>query len=219
MNGKLIVCEGIDGSGKATQSQLYSEYLKNRGIKQMNVSFPDYKSPSSALIKMYLDGEFGDTADSVNPYAASSFYAVDRYTSYKTVWGNFYNNGGIVIADRYTTSNDVHQCSKLPDNEQKDFLDWLFQYEYRYIGIPGPDEVIYLRVDPDVSQRLMSERYRNDEGKKDIHEKNIGYLKRSAASADRCAELFGWHIIECCENNAIRPVSAILHDVIKTLSI
>lgn len=215
MNGKLIVIEGLDGSGKNTQAQKLLVLLESRGEKVMKVSFPNYDSDSSALIKMYLAGEFGKKADSVNPYAASSFYAVDRYASYKTFWGSFYEEGGIVIADRYTTSNAIHQCSKLPESKWNDFLEWLFEYEYRYLGIPEPDSVIYLRVDPDVSQELMRKRYDNDENKKDIHERDVEYLKRSAKAAEYCAKQLGWDIISCTKDGEIRPIDDISAEIAK----
>ena len=215
MNGKLIVIEALDGSGKNTQAQKLLELLESRGEKVMKVSFPNYDSDSSALIKMYLAGEFGKKADSVNPYAASSFYAVDRYASYKTFWGSFYEEGGIVIADRYTTSNAIHQCSKLPESKWNDFLEWLFEYEYRYLGIPEPDSVIYLRVDPDVSQELMRKRYDNDENKKDIHERDVEYLKRSAKAAESCAKQLGWDIISCTKDGEIRPIDDISAEIAK----
>ena len=149
--GKLLVLEGLDGSGKATQAKLLAAHLAGSGRRVMEITFPDYESDSSALVKMYLSGQFGDKPDDVNPYAASSFYAVDRYASYKTKWGSFYEAGGIVIADRYTTSNAVHQCSKLPPEQWDDFLRWAFDYEYRLLGLPAPDAVVYLQVDPVVS--------------------------------------------------------------------
>ena len=139
--GRLLVIEGLDGSGKATQAKLLASHLAESGCKVMEITFPDYESDSSALVKMYLSGQFGDKPDDVNPYAASSFYAVDRYASYKTRWGSFYEAGGIVIADRYTTSNAVHQCSKLPPEQWDDFLRWAFDYEYRLLGLPAPDAV------------------------------------------------------------------------------
>ena len=139
--GRLLVIEGLDGSGKATQAKLLAAHLAESGCKVMEITFPDYESDSSALVKMYLSGQFGDKPDDVNPYAASSFYAVDRYASYKTKWGSFYEAGGIVIADRYTTSNAVHQCSKLPLEQWDDFLRWAFDYEYRLLGLPAPDAV------------------------------------------------------------------------------
>ena len=139
--GKLIVIEGLDGSGKATQAKLLASHLAESGRRVMEITFPDYESDSSALVKMYLSGQFGSRPDDVNPYAASSFYAVDRYASYKTKWGSFYEAGGIVIADRYTTSNAVHQCSKLPPDQWDGFLRWAFEYEYQLLGLPAPDAV------------------------------------------------------------------------------
>jgi dTMP kinase len=214
--GKLIVIEGLDGSGKATQSGLLYDVLSANGANVCKVTFPDYESNSSALVKMYLAGEFGAKADDVNAYAASTFYAVDRYASYKTKWHDFYTGGGVVIADRYTTSNAVHQCSKLPKEQWDAYLDWLFEFEYKYISIPKPDAVIYLDVDTDISQRLLEKRYNGDESKRDIHEKDKEYLAHSQAAARYCAEKYGWLTVKCCDNGAMRSIEDIHFDV-KTL--
>ena len=147
--GQLIIFEGLDGSGKGTQTKLTAQRLKEQGRDLRQITFPDYDSESSALVKMYLSGAFGDKPDDVNAYAASSFYAVDRFASYKTDWGEFYREGGLVLSDRYTTSNAVHQCSKLPPMHWDGFLNWLFDFEYKKFGIPAPDAVIYLAVDPE----------------------------------------------------------------------
>ena len=217
MSGKLIVIEGLDGSGKATQAKLLAQELRRQGREVRQVSFPDYKSDSSALIKMYLSGAFGSKPDDVNAYAASSFFAVDRYAGYKSDWGAFYDRGGIVIADRYTTSNAVHQCSKLPREQWDGYLDWLFRFEYEQLGIPAPDVVIYLRVDPTVSQKLMTQRYHGDEGKKDIHESDLEYLNRSRLAAEYCANKLGWKTISCTEADEMRTVEGIHKDVLKNL--
>lgn len=219
MKGKLIVIEGLDGSGKHTQTVKLKEYCESIGKSVKMVCFPNYASQSSSLVKMYLRGDFGKKADSVNPYAASAFYAVDRFASFKTEWQDFYENGGIVIADRYTTSNAVHQCSKLQREEWDAFLDWLFEFEYKYMGIPDPDSVIYLRSDLETSQKLMTARYNSDESKKDIHERDIEYLKRSKVSADYCACKFGWNTIECMENDTMRPVDDIFSEIKKLLNL
>ena len=215
MSGKLIVIEGLDGSGKATQAKLLAEELRRQGREVREISFPDYKSDSSALIKMYLGGAFGSKPDDVNAYAASSFFAVDRYAGYKSDWGAFYQQGGVVIADRYTTSNAVHQCSKLPREQWDAYLDWLFRFEYEQLGIPAPDTVIYLRVDPTVSQKLMTQRYHGDEGKKDIHESDLEYLHRSHMAAEYCAEKLGWKTVLCTEGGSMRPVEEIHGDILQ----
>ena len=182
--GKLIIFEGLDGSGKGTQAELACQNLHSKGYDPLKISFPDYDSPSSALVKMYLSGEFGQRPDDVNAYAASTFYAVDRFASYKTRWGNVYRQNGLIISDRYTTSNAVHQCSKLPPMHWDGFLEWLFEFEYKKLGLPAPDAVVYLAVDPDVSQRLIAQRYHGDESKKDIQERDTEYLARSRAAAE-----------------------------------
>lgn len=213
MCGKLIVIEGLDGSGKATQSNLLYEKLLAEGKPVRKVSFPAYDSESSALVKMYLAGDFGKDPGDVNAYAASSFFAVDRFASYKSDWGNFYREGGIVIADRYTTSNAIHQCSKLPREEWDGYIDWLFAFEFRLLGIPAPDKVIYLKVDPAVSQKLMTKRYQGDESKKDIHESNLEYLEKSRQAARYCAEKLGWKTIQCDDGENMRTIEQIHADV------
>ena len=210
--GKLVVIEGLDGSGKATQAKLLAKSLKEAGNTVREVSFPDYESDSSALVKMYLAGQFGTHPDDVNAYAASSFYAVDRYASYKKDWQEIYRNG-IIIADRYTTSNAIHQCSKLPREQWDVFLDWLFDYEYRLLGIPAPDLVVYLKVDPTLSQKLMTERYHGNEEKKDIHEKDMEYLNRCQAAAQYCADRLGWKTIDCTSAGVMRNIENIQVDI------
>lgn len=216
--GKLIVIEGLDGSGKGTQAGMLVEALAAQGKPVRRVSFPDYASDSSALVKMYLAGQFGKDPSDVNAYAASSFYAVDRFASYKKDWGGFYQDGGIIVADRYTTSNAVHQCSKLPEAQWDEFLAWLFHFEYTLMGIPAPDAVIYLKVDPLVSQKLMTGRYAGDESKKDIHEGNLGYLTRSRMAAEYCSRKLGWIEVECCRGEEMRSIADIHREVLEKVN-
>lgn len=211
--GRLFVIEGLDGSGKGTQAELLYKRLMQDGQQVRKVSFPDYASDSSALVRMYLAGEFGSNPNDVNAYAASSFYAVDRYASYKKNWEEFYAEGGIIIADRYTTSNAIHQCSKLPETQWDTFLDWLFYFEYGQLGIPEPDAVIYLQVDTDISQQLMTGRYHGDESRKDIHETNLDYMSRSRRAAEYCADRLGWNRIQCVADGAMRSVEEIHHEI------
>ena len=215
--GKLYVIEGLDGSGKATQSEILLKYFQEKGVPARKVSFPNYESDSSALVRMYLRGDFGTDPSDVNAYAASSFYAADRYAGYKSDWGRFYEEGGVIIADRYTTSNAVHQCSKLPEEEWDRFLQWLFHFEYELLGIPSPDTVIYLDVDPSVSQKLMEGRYKGDENRKDIHERNVQYLIQSRKAAAYCAERLGWRVIRCSEAGKIRSIEEISSEIRKVL--
>ena len=211
--GKLIVLEGLDGSGKATQAKRLAAALTAEGRPVREITFPNYESDSSALVRMYLAGQFGEKPDDVNAYAASSFYAVDRYAGYKADWGEFYEEGGILIADRYTTSNAVHQCSKLPPEQWEEFLHWLFDYEFRLLGLPAPDRVIYLQVDPAVSQKLMTQRYHGDETKKDVHEKDVEYLSRSRKAAEFCAAHLGWCSVRCDAGGQMRSIEEIGEEV------
>ncbi len=203
--GKLIVIDGLDGSGKSTQLGLLEAYLKNNGMPYCQISFPDYEQPSSALVKMYLAGEFGEAADSVNAYAASSFYAVDRYASYKKFWEKDYQNGIPIIAARYATSNAIHQMAKLPKSEWDSYLEWLEYYEYVQLGLPRPDQVIFLDMPLHIAQRLMSGRYAGDESKKDIHERDLAYLRQCRESALYAAQKRGWQVI-CCGGEGDEPL-------------
>lgn len=199
MNGKLIVIEGLDGSGKSTQVNLLSERFKNEGVNFRQIKLPDYEDESSTLVRMYLAGEFGKKPEDVNIYAASSFYAVDRYASYKRHWSEDYLSGTVILADRYTTSNAVHQTVKLPEEQWDEYISWLADYEYVKMGIPKPDCVIYLDMPVEISQRLMTKRYEGDEVKKDIHEADVGYLLRCRKAALFAAKKLGWSVIECSD--------------------
>lgn len=194
--GKLIVIDGLDGSGKTTQFDIIREKLSGtHSVKA--ISFPDYDNPSSALVKMYLGGELSKDADGVNAYAASSFYAVDRYASYKMFWEENYKNGDLVLASRYVSSNAIHQMVKLNESDWDSYLKWLSDYEYGKLGLPVPNLVIFLDMPVEISQKLMSERYGGDESKKDIHEANVKYLQACRKSALYAAEKLGWKIVDC----------------------
>ena len=206
--GRLIVIEGTDGSGKSTQFARLCQRAEAAGIPFQRLVFPQYQEESSALVRMYLSGQFGTDPQDVNAYAASSFFAVDRFASYRKDWSRDYAKG-VVIADRYTTSNAVHQCSKLPRQQWESFLDWLFDFEYNKLGIPVPDCVIYLNVEPQVSQALMTARYSGDESKKDIHERDLAYLKHSREAAQYCAEKLGWLTVDCCRDGQMLPIEEI----------
>ncbi len=205
--GKLIVIEGTDGSGKATQSARLVQRLTEQGFSVRELSFPCYGQPSCALVELYLKGEFGDKPDSVNCYAASTFYAVDRYASFKKDWGGFYENGGILVANRYVTSNLVHQMTKLPNDEWDSFSAWLKDLEYNKFGIPEPDMVVYLEMPALVSQQLMTGRYAGDESKKDIHEKDVEYLQRCTRAATYACQNEGWKTVHCADYNSNAPLS------------
>ncbi|WP_297038652.1 deoxynucleoside kinase [uncultured Dialister sp.] len=215
MKGTLIVLEGIDGSGKETQASLLEKKLKEKGREVMHISFPDYESPSSALVKMYLNGDFGKNPEDVNPYAASLFYAVDRFASYRMKWKDFYQKGGIIIADRYTTSNMVHQMTKYEDKKaRKDFLSWLEKTEYEELELPVPDLVILLDIPLGVSENLVKERARQG-GSMDIHEQHLDYLRKCHDAYQELVSLYGWKRIPCTEEGKLRTIEDIGKDVEK----
>lgn len=216
MKGKLIVIEGLDGSGKSTQIELLKSKLSDKSVHQ--IKLPDYDSPSSTLVKMYLHGEFGKNPDDVNAYAASAFYAVDRFANYKTKWKEFYDRGDIIISDRYTTSNAYHQSTKIPRDDWSAYFSWLEEFEYNQIGIPKPDAVIYLDMPIEISQKMMSKRYSGDESKKDIHESNINYLLKCREAALVAAEKMNWHVIKCNSGDSPRPIDSIGDEIFEIVS-
>ncbi len=213
MKSKLIVIEGLDGSGKATQTKLLAEKLNTLGYSVRQLEFPDYNSPSSALVKMYLGGEFGSNPEDVNAYAASAFYAVDRAAGYLGDWKRDCEGGKVLLCDRYCTSNIIYQMSKVPVSERDSFIEWQADFEYDKLGLPRPDMVIYLDVEPSVSQKLMEKRYGGDNSKKDLHENNLRFLLSCRESALYAAEKCGWNLINCCENGEIRSIEAIARDI------
>jgi dTMP kinase len=214
--GKVIVIEGCDGSGKATQTQKLYERLVKEKYNVIKVEYPNYESQSSALVKMYLGGEFGTKPEDVNPYVASTFYAVDRFASYKTNWKEFYENGGIIIADRYTTANMIHQASKINNlEERKRFLEWLWEFEFKTFELPVPSCVIFLDMPPEYSRKLMQERANKITGEadKDIHETNLDYLIHAYNNSCEVAEKYKWNRIYCVKNEKIKTIEEI-HDEI-----
>ncbi len=216
MKGKLIVIEGLDSSGKATQSEILKQRLENEGFKVMKITFPDYESQSSALVKMYLNGEISGKAEGVNAYAASSFYAVDRYVSYKTKWEDFYLDGGVIIADRYTTSNMIHQAAKIDGTRIKNlYLDWLYDYEYKLLKLPVPNKVIFLDMPPENAIELMKDRANKINGseKKDIHERDHTYLEKSYENALYVAKKFDWQEVFCVEGGSVRTIESISDEI------
>lgn len=213
MAGKFIVIEGLDGSGKATQTEILKKSFESEGKKVKKLTFPDYDNLSSALVKMYLGGEFGDNPDDVNAYAAAAFYTVDRIASYLKFWKEDYENDSYILADRYATSNIIYQMSKLPESEWDDYIAFQEDFEYNKIKVPKPDLVVYLDVEPDVSQKLMSKRYAGDENKKDLHEKNVNFLLECRKSALYAADKLGWVKVSCTENGEMKTREEIADEI------
>ena len=218
--GKIIVIEGTDSSGKATQAELLYESLKkDNNVKKL--AFPDYESDSSALIKMYLNGDFGKTADSVSSEIASIFYASDRYASFKTKWQEFYNKeNSIIVLDRYVTSNMVHQAAKIDDLSKKEkYLEWVYNLEYEIFGLPKPDMVIFLNMPPEKAALLMADRPNKitNDAKKDIHESDLVYLKKCYENALFVSKKYNWHEISCVNGRAIKPIEEIHGEIRKMI--
>ncbi len=207
--GKLIVFEGTDGSGKSTQFALLTKRLQAESITFRRLQFPQYLEPSSALIRMYLNGEFGDDPNAVNAYAASTFYAVDRYASYQRVWKKDYENGGLILSDRYTTSNAIHQGSKLDGKAREDYFAWLYDLEFHRMGLPKPDLVLCLDMPVEIAQSLMRKREADTGTKADIHERNDAYLQKCREVAQQAAAYFGWTVISCVQDGKLRSIEDI----------
>lgn len=215
--GKLIIIEsGTDGSGKATQTQKLYDKLVSEGQKIRKITFPNYDSPACTPVKMYLNGEFGKNAGDVNAYAASTFYAIDRFASFKTDWGEFYNNGGIIISDRYVTSNMVHQAVKMNDDSEREaYLNWLYDLEYNKYGLPVPDCVIFLDLSPEISEKLMQNRANKFTGnqEKDIHESDKEYLIDCYNNSLDIAKKYGWKRVKCNKGDVLRSIDDINEEI------
>lgn len=211
--GKLIVIEGTDGSGKSTQFQQMMEHLEKDDISFKCLQFPRYQKESSALIRMYLGGQFGTKPSDVNAYAASAFYAVDRFASYKEDWQDWYENGGLILSDRYTTSNAVHQASKLTGKAQSDYLDWLYEFEYEKLALPRPDLVIYLDVPTDFTEKMLRGRELATNTTADIHEKDTAYLATCRETGRAAAQHYGWKVIQCVRDGQMRSINDIHQEI------
>ena len=211
--GKLIVIEGTDGSGKSTQFRLMSQRLTNEGKEFKHIVFPRYSEESSALIRMYLGGQFGSKPSDVNAYAASAFYAVDRFASYKMDWGQWYEKGGLILSDRYTTSNAVHQTSKLSEDQQENYLHWLYDFEYDKLGLPRPDLTIYLDVPTDFTEKMLRSREASTNTQADIHEQDTAYLATCRKIGRAAAQYYGWTVIHCVKDGAMRSIEDIHEEI------
>jgi len=212
MKGTIISIEGTDGAGKHTQQQLLAKSLKEQGYDVFEQSFPNYESDSSAPVKMYLGGEFGASANCLDAYQASTLYAVDRMCTYKKSIEPHYENGEIILFDRYVQSNFIHQCSKIEDeDEKKEFIAWEEDFEYNLLGIPRPNIVFFIEMPVEKSLELARSRadYKTG-GKKDIHEEDPTHLQKSYDNGLNLAKKLGWTIIHCVdENNNLKTIDDI----------
>ena len=217
MKGKLIIIEAGDGSGKATQTRKLYDRLLSEGARVHRVEFPDYEADGSMLVRMYLRGDFGAHADDVNAYAASTFFAADRYASYRMKWQKYYEAGDIILADRYTNSNMVHQAVKLTDRaERESFLAWLWDYEFNKLGLPVPDLVVFLDMEPEAADRLIEARAAVT-GRQDIHERDKKYLHRCHDAYLELAKKYNWAQVKCSEGGNPLPVEQIHAEVYKAV--
>ncbi|WP_368262793.1 dTMP kinase [Clostridium disporicum] len=218
--GKIFIVDGTDGSGKQTQTEALYERLLKEGHNVRKITFPNYESPACQPVKMYLNGDFGTNPEDVNAYVASTFYAVDRFASYKMDWGKFYEEGGIIISDRYTTSNMIHQAVKMEKEEREAYLEWLTDLEFTKYGLPKPDGVIFLNVDSEYTQKLMENRLNkiNQEEKKDIHESDFEYLRKSYLNSLEIAEKYNWNKIDCIKDGQLRTIEDISDEIYKTIT-
>ncbi len=219
MPAKFIAIEGLDGSGKQTQTAILKETLASRGLNVSSVSFPCYGKPSAALAEDYLHGGFGAHAGDVNAYAASSFFAMDRLGSYLMCWRSDYEPADVLLADRYTTSNLIHQCAKLPEPEWGDFAEWVLDFEFNKLALPSPDRVIYLRIDLATSQALLSRRYGGDATKRDVHERDLDFLEHSRLAAEWCCERLGWDAVECARDGKLRDRMDVHEEIMERLGL
>ncbi|NFG57257.1 thymidylate kinase [Clostridium botulinum] len=216
--GKLIIIEsGSDASGKATQAKKLYERLLEEGYNIKKITYPNYDSPACMPVKMYLSGEFGNKPEDVNAYVASTFFAIDRFASYNKEWKEFYDNGGIIISDRYTTSNMVHQAVKMDEEEKDKYLDWLYNLEFNLYKLPVPDCVMFLDVLPEISQKLMKDRNNKFTGEKekDIHENNKEYLAKSYYNSLEIAERYNWDKIKCNDGDNLKTIEEIHEEIYK----
>ena len=214
--GKLFVIDGTDGSGKQTQFNKLQERLKEDGVDFRVVSFPNYDSQSSGLVKMYLSGEFGENAKDVSPYIASTFYAGDRYATFMTGYKDYYDKGGIILADRYTTANMVHQAGKIQDKEEREkFLNWLWDFEFNLYGLPIPTEVFFLNMPVEKSLELIKDRENKftHAEKKDIHERDKNHLIDAYNAACYVSKKYNWYEVKCVKENQIRTIEDIHEEI------
>lgn len=216
--GKLIVFEGTDGSGKSTQFGLLTKRLAARNVDFKMMVFPQYSEPSSAMIRMYLGGEFGKRPSDVNAYAASTFYAVDRYASYAKVWRDYYQKGGLMLSDRYTTSNAVHQASKEPEDKQEAFFAWLYDFEYVHLELPVPDLVLYLDAPIELTEQLLRKREQATHTQADIHEQNMEYLRTCRKTGLHAAEYYGWTVVNCAKDGKLRTIDDIHEEIFERVT-
>ncbi len=216
--GKLIVIDGTDGSGKETQMKMLQDKLNKKNIEFKRVDFPNYSSESSSLVKMYLNGDFGTDAQKISPYVASTFYAVDRYATYKKELEEYYQNGGLILADRYTTANMVHQAGKIKnDDERKKFLDWVWDLEFNIYKIPVPDKIFFLNMPIEQVEKLIKNRKNkiDQSDVKDIHERNINHLKDSYEAACKVAKDYSWDEIKCVKDGVLRTIEDIGEEIFR----
>ena len=210
MAGKLIVFEGAcDGIGKSTQFKLLTDSLINDGFKICNHHFPTYDTYQGAPVEKYLKGEFGKPGE-LSPYFVNSLYAMDRAITWNTKLKPAYNEGEIILLDRYTTSSLIYQSALISDiEEKKKFIDYVVDFEYSKLGIKEPDQVLFLTAPFDLVTEMRQARKVNDGVVNDIHEQDLEFMKKVYDNANFLADYLGWDKIECSNSNTLRSIDDI----------
>lgn len=217
-NDIIIAIDGCDGCGKATQTGLLQKWFESMEIPNVLCSFPNYENGSSKLVRMYLNGEIYSNLGDSNPYATSMYYALDRHITIEQGLNRLRGNG-VILCDRYTGSNAIHQMVKFNEQEWDSYIDWLYDLECNKLGVRNADATIYLHLSEKTADRLMTERYDGNEEKKDLHESDLAYMRACRKSGIYAAKKLGWGVIDCEDENGNLYSIEEIHTRIKAMLI